>query len=118
MQYTERFCSMAKNDYFVVVYRILTYLYACFQARECPNLSMFGPDALQIGQCYWTNIMESMSDDGLIKGIEIIQMPGSSGVKIVNLKITSAGIEYLLDNGMMEKAKRILLDIKSIMPGF
>lgn len=109
---------MAKSDYFVVVYRILTYLYACFQAGERPDLSLFGPDALQIGPGYWTNIMESMSDDGLIKGIEVIQMTGSSGVKVMDLKITSAGIEYLLDNSMMEKAKRVLQDIKSVVPGF
>lgn len=25
---------MAKNDYFVITYQILTYLYECFKARE------------------------------------------------------------------------------------
>ena len=33
---------MAKNDYFVVAYRILTYLYECFKAGEKPDIDFFG----------------------------------------------------------------------------
>lgn len=28
---------MAKNDYFVIAYRILTYLYECFKSGEKPD---------------------------------------------------------------------------------
>ena len=55
---------MAKNDYFVVVYRILTYLYSCFMTGEPPDMAMFGPDALGINSGYWTNVMESISNEG------------------------------------------------------
>lgn len=42
---------MAKNDYFIVVYRILSYLYECFMTGERPDVSFFGPEALDIRPC-------------------------------------------------------------------
>ncbi|MFW5630377.1 hypothetical protein [Acetivibrio ethanolgignens] len=51
---------MAKDDYFVIVYRILNYLYECFKAGERPDMEMFGPVALRINNGYWVNVMESL----------------------------------------------------------
>lgn len=39
---------MAKDDYFVLAYRILKYLYECFKAGERADTDMFGPAALGI----------------------------------------------------------------------
>ncbi len=110
---------MAKNDYFVIAYRILSYLYECFKAGETPDVSMFGPDALNISNGYWANVMESLYEDGYIKGIAMIpRIGGAPGVKLIDPKITSKGIEYLQDNSTMQKAKNFLKDIKDIVPGF
>lgn len=110
---------MAKNDYFVMVYRILTYLYEMFKAGERPDIEMFSPEALGISNGYWTNIMESMSDDGYIKGIiPVPRVGGAPGVKIADIKITSKGIEYLQENSTMQKTKNFLKEVKDIIPGF
>ena len=109
---------MAKNDYFVIVYRILTYLYACFMSGDQPLLEMFGPDALGINSGYWLNVMESISDEGYVKGIVPVQRLGAAaGIKLVNLKITQKGIEYLQGNSKMQKAADFLKSVKDIVPG-
>ena len=109
---------MAKNNYFVLVYRILTYLYECFQTGEKAELDRFGPDALKISNGYWTNILESMAEDGLDKGVVMIpRLGGSPDLRVTNIKITSAGIEYLQENSMMQKAKDFLKELKEIVPG-
>ncbi len=110
---------MAKNDYFVIVYRILTYLYDCFMAGEQPDAGMFGPDALGINNGYWTNIMESISTEGYVIGVVLVpRLGGAPGIKLVNLKITQKGIEYLQENSKMQKAADFLKSIKEIVPGF
>lgn len=109
---------MAKNDYFVVAYRILMYLYSCFKEGEKPDTSIFGVDALNINNGYWVNIMESLWDEGYIKGLMIINSSGVQGVKLIDLKITQKGIEYLTENSTMQKAKDFLKTVKEIVPGF
>ena len=110
---------MAKNDYFVIVYRILTYLYEMFKAGEKPNIEMFSPDALGINNGYWTNTMESMLEEGYIKGVTMVpRIGGAPGVKISDIKITPKGIEYLQENSTMQKAKNFLKEVKDIIPGF
>ena len=110
---------MAKNDYFVVVYRILTYLYSCFMTGEPPDMAMFGPDALGINSGYWTNVMESISNEGYVTGVVTVPRLGAApGIKIVNLKITQKGIEHLQDNSKMRKAADFLKSGKEIIPGF
>lgn len=109
---------MAKDDYFVLVYRILTYLYACFKTGERPDTELFGPDALGIGNGYWTNIMESLWSEGYLAGVSFLPMAGGiQGVKLLNLKITQKGIEYLQENSMMGKVKAFLKEAKEIIPG-
>lgn len=109
---------MAKNDYFVVVYRILTYLYECFKAGERPDPELFGPDALGINNGYWTNVMESIYNEGYIIGITMVPcLGGAPGIKILNLKITQRGIEYLQENSTMSKAREFLKSLKETIPG-
>lgn len=109
---------MSKDDYFVLVYRILTYLYACFKAGERADAAAFGPEALRIGDGYWVNLMESILNEGYVTGIAIISMAGGvESVKLMNLKITQKGIEYLQENSMMSKVKDFLREAKDIIPG-
>ena len=54
---------------------------------------------------YWVNVMESLSNEGYIIGINIINSAGKQGVKVMDLKITQKGIEYLQENSFMGKAK-------------
>lgn len=93
---------MAKNDYFVIVYRILTYLYECFQAGERADLDMISPEILKINNGYWINVIESMFEERYVSGVTKATM----GIQIDNLKIKQTGIEYLQESSMMKKAKK------------
>lgn len=109
---------MAKNDYFVIAYRILKYLYEAFQTGESPELCMFGADALGINEAYWCNVMESLSIEGYVRGATIIpRLGGNCGLKLNDIKITQKGIEYLQENSMMAKARNMLKGIKETIPG-
>lgn len=62
---------MVKDDYFVIAYRILAYLYKCFISGEKPDTVMFGPDALKINQGYWTNVIESLYLSLILRGLDL-----------------------------------------------
>ena len=55
---------MAKDDYFVIAYRILSYLYVCFKAGERPDMDCISADVLHISTGYWFNIMRSLTEEG------------------------------------------------------
>lgn len=109
---------VAKNDYFVIVYRLLTYLYSCFKAGETPDISLFGPDALGINNGYWSNVMESIFNEGYVTGVAFVHMVGGPpGIKLGDLKITQKGIEYLQENSKMRKAAEFVKTIVDFVPG-
>jgi len=79
---------------------------------------MFSPDALGINDGYWANVMESISNEGYVTGVATVTRVGAApGIKLVHLKITQKGIEYLQDNSKMQKAADFLRPIKEIVPG-
>lgn len=109
---------MAKDDYFVLAYRILRYLYECFKAGEQAELEMFGPNALGINNGYWVNLLESLVVEGYITGISFPSAVGRiHGAKVYGAKITQKGIEFLEDNSKMKKAAQFLRSVKETVPG-
>ena len=100
---------MPRDDYFVIVYRILKYLYGRFQEGEAPNPDKFNAEAFDVAPGYWANILESMNDDGYVKNLVLIpRVGGAPGIRTDNLKITSFGIRYLEYDEDMQKAKELL----------
>lgn len=109
---------MAKDDYFVLAYRVLRYLYECFKAGERADAELFGPGALGINSGYWVNLMQSLCGEGYITGIAFPSAVGGvSGAKVYNAKITQKGIEFLQDNSKIKKAAEFLRTVKDIVPG-
>ncbi len=109
---------MAKNDYFVIVYRILVYLRECFMSGERADVEWFGADALGINNGYWNNVMESMMNEGYITGITTVpRIGGAPGIKLLDVKITQKGLEFLQENSLMAKAARFLKGVKESVPG-
>lgn len=109
---------MAKDDYHVLAYRILAYLYACLKEGEIPNLDEISYEKFKIKQSYWNFILLELTDKGYIRGVERVRSIGSpEDVAIHNLQITGDGVEYLIDNSMMSKARDILLKATEIIPG-
>lgn len=112
---------MSKDDYFVIICRVLAYLYECLKNGEAPSSEYltYGTDAFPINQRYWTYIMKNLQLSGYIDGVAIVSITGSiKDVKLTeNLEITPLGIEYLQNNSTIEKAKKFLKTLKEICPG-
>lgn len=110
---------MAKDDYHVIIYKILAYLY-----QQLKNDNEIDTDYLvahgklfRINDKYYLYIMKNIIDSGLVDGVEVVEdMSGIYVDKLDQIEITPKGIEYLLDNRFIEKAKQFLKDIKEVTP--
>ena len=111
---------MAKDDYDVIVYQILAYLYT-----QLKNGDPVDPEMLQnksilmdINERYWEYVLENLLKYGYIEGIKITKLWGNQKTvsELENCMITPTGIEYLCDNSFLQKAKEYLKDIKAIVP--
>lgn len=104
---------MAKDDYNVILYKILVYLYACMKRRILFNERTFreavgknaGSDE------YLVSILYMAQRDGLIDGLAFQTAWGKTRILVSDIRdaeITSKGIEYLAENSMMQKVGRAL----------
>ena len=111
---------MAKDDYHVIVYQIIAYLYTQLKAGDSvdPKLLEPGSKYLNINERYWSYIMKNLVQDGLISGVVITKTWSTETIVsgLENAIITPLGIEYLTDNSFLIKAKEFLKDIKAIVP--
>lgn len=114
---------MAKDDYYVVVYQILSYLYQRLKKGEDvdPRQISVKSDFFRINKRYWSYIMVNMYRQGLIDGLVIHDDIDNVGPIITALErctITPAGIAFLTENSTMEKAKRFFLEAKDFLVPF
>ena len=112
---------MARDDYFVIAYRILAYLYVCLKSGEKPDISYVSAnsEALQISQNYWEYIIRHLYEDGNLEGVSLMPVVGrgSPGIRMNEIMITPKGIDFLQNNSSMAKAKNFLKTLKEIVPG-
>lgn len=100
---------MSFDDFDVIVYKVLEYIYACLKEGVQPSLAK----AQEIAKCndiYWTHVIQSMKNDELIQGVIIKSYldAGNSTLIEDNLGITQKGASYLRDNSNMQKVKSFL----------
>jgi hypothetical protein len=96
---------MAKDDYFVIVYSILKYLYECLKKGIKPTEEWISAKKFNIGDDYFIRVIEMMKADGYIEGINVVDdFTGKSMDGYEYAEITPKGIEYLNENSMMKKA--------------
>ncbi len=113
---------MARNDYHVIVYQILAYLYHCLKngTEVDPEMIEYDSRLIKAGnETYWNYIIWNMYQSGLSDGITFVHLDDYRYPKpqeLAKCQITPTGIEYLCDNSFMEKAKQFLKDIKAITP--
>lgn len=111
---------MARDDYYVIVYQILAYLYTQLKAGDPvdPKLLQHDSKYLNINEVYWLYIMEHLLEDGYIENITLTKVWGNQIIvnNLENCRITPRGIVYLCDNSFIEKAKQFLKDVKAIVP--
>ena len=113
---------MARDDYFVFVYKILIYLYDCLKCGKEIDFEYLQPltKDFPIEKVYFNYIIENVYKSGYIEGVMLVPIPGlaQSGIKYTkSIRITPKGIEYLLDNSMMSRAKDFLKSIKETVTG-
>lgn len=110
---------MAQDDMFVVMYKILAYLYDCMKKGVEPKGSMLAHDGdmLNIEQSYWARILKELADHGYVDGIVVIgTWQGDLIVKFNNPIVTMEGVEFLQDNSKMQKVLKYLKEAKSVLP--
>lgn len=110
---------MAKDDYFVIVYQILAYLYQCLKKGVDVDARMVAHDSpnININKRYWVYVIDHLSEDGLIEGVVFANSyEGRIPYELSKCAITPKGIAYLCENSFMEKAKSFLKDVKDIVP--
>lgn len=111
---------MARDDYHVVLYQILSYLYVKLKSGEMVDEKFLKHNSpfLGINESYWKYIIINIFEEGYIKGIKLTKAFGNEifidGLE--NIVITPKGIEYLMDNNFLNKVKHFLKDIKAIVP--
>lgn len=112
---------MAKDDYHVIAYRMLAYLYACLKECQKVNTSYLECDTVDfpIGKDYWYYILKNLYESEYITGIAIMPVLNNSVTIKINrdITITPKGIEYLQSNSSMQKAFDFLKGLKEIVPG-
>ncbi|OFN02624.1 hypothetical protein HMPREF2626_01560 [Aerococcus sp. HMSC062A02] len=110
---------MAKDDYFVIVYQILKYLYDSLKKGKAIEEEKLTSAYFGVVDSYFSYILSSMYHQGFISGLRPIDSKlGQTFINLDDTVITPKGIEYLFDNNLIAKAKRTLKDIKEMVPGF
>ena len=110
---------MAKDDYYVIVYQILSYLYKCLKNGEKVDGNMISHESelFVINEKYWEYIMANMVEQGFIRGITIKKSPGQVYIsRLDHCEITPDGIDYLCDNSRIKRAYEFAKDILDILP--
>lgn len=105
--------GMTKDDYSVIVYKILAYLYACLRKGKTPDPADYScnSELFQIPQSYWESIMEELINEGYIKGAYALNALGQARPVIrvdSSTSITMKGAEYLDHNSVMQRIKEFL----------
>lgn len=112
--------TMAKDDYEVIVYRMLVYLYAVLK-REIAFDAVTFAEAVRKdvkSSAYFDKALEMMQEEGLIRGLVFTQAWGgdvilASGIR--DAEITPAGIRHLKENARMKIVGRALAEAKDII---
>lgn len=111
---------MAKNDYFVLAYRILAYLYDCLKKGKRPDWEymMYETKQFPVGEDYFVYVFEQLYSEGYIEGILLFVQNGYCGIKDAPcIRITQKGIEFLQENSSMKRAAQFLKSLKETIPG-
>ena len=104
---------MAKDDYDVLVFKILTYLYGVMQRKAFfskEGLNKLFPE--DISEEYLLDVFRLMTASELIEGLSFVKVWGNEYVlssDLEDMTITGDGVQYLLNNSKMCKIKAAFL---------
>ncbi len=103
---------MAADDYHVIAYQILLYLYDCLKKGIDPdNKALEGyRNAHSINLRYWSRVIIDLQNKGYIEKANtfaINNVPWMGANITASTTITGDGIAYLVDNSLMQKIKNL-----------
>jgi hypothetical protein len=101
---------MSKDDYHVIVFKVLTYFYECLKAGVVPKLEK-ASELASVEPVYWGNIVSMMLENGYIADVSRTRYKCADPqdqIWVGRPRITENGIEYLMTNSLMAKAKTLL----------
>ena len=108
---------MAQNDMYVVMYKIIAYIYDCMKRGVEPVDAEWGCQALAIPESYWAHIVEELVEHRFITGVKIDRfLGGQVMVSTIAPRVTMEGVAFAQENTMMAKAKKFLQDAKASIP--
>ena len=108
---------MPRDDYFRIVFKILSELYTALKAGERVDVIELTAKALKIPSAYWAEIMYNLLGDGYVKGYSVRKyLSGTVITGLEDIQITPKGIEYLKENNMMRKVLTFLKEIGELVP--
>lgn len=108
---------MASN-YMKTVYRILKIIDLSRDKEDFNFDKEFDLEKLEIDEKRLEDILETLNENGYIKGIKILRsVNGPSTISISSPRLTLAGMEYLEENTIMKKVCRGLRETKEWIPG-
>lgn len=98
---------MAKDDYDVIVYRMLVYMYACMKREIMYEDATFQASVRKNVESdeYFADVLRMMQAEGLIEGLVFTKAWGGDVIISSDLKeakITPHGIRYLKENAKMK----------------
>ena len=103
---------MAKDDYNVIVFKVLTYLYAVLKRKTVFDINEFKLAIGNIDENYLYSLLEMIQNEGFIEGLIFVHALGIESIicnDLSDMKITFKGIEYLTQNSKMQEVKNFLL---------
>ena len=110
---------MAKDDFHVIAYRILQYLYECLKKGQDPDTELITAGKYEINERYFQTIIGQLFENGYITGVTAVPMMSVNYTpyKITgSISITMQGIEYLTDNTFIAKAQKFFKMTKETVP--
>ena len=104
---------MAKDDYEVIVYRVLVYLYACMKRKIMYEEISFREAVRKNVESdeYFAKVISMMKSEGLITKVSIVEAWGGDCIiasDLRDMEITAEGIRYLKENSTMNKVGAML----------
>lgn len=99
---------MARDDYDVIKYRILVYLYACLKRKISFDKTVFLYHVCSGSKSkeYFIDIFRMIQSEGYMEGLAFTHIWGNDYIlanDIESAKITPAGIRYLKENDLMKQ---------------
>ena len=111
---------MAKDDYDVLVFKILLYYYGVLK-REIAYTDVSFKAAIKykdISEEYLSDVIYMMQEDGYISGMTFVNTWGNNRLAIGDfsyISISSKGIDYIQNNNKMKKVKDHLLEYPELI---